>query len=83
MAGAQRHDEQSELTNCRDRIAQPYSEASLVDTCAILECEPSVTIGQRLDVMARLAAFGIEAIFLPPGMTLAGMKGQPDTEDDE
>lgn len=54
-----------------------------MDTCAILECEPSVTIGQRLDVMARLAAFGIEAIFLPPGMTLAGMKGQPDTEDDE
>jgi len=33
--------------------------------------------------MARLAAYGIEAVFLPPGMTLAGMRGGNDPFEDE
>lgn len=54
-----------------------------MDTCAILERDACVTIAQMIAVKAELAAHGIDAIILPVGMTLAGMRGSADREDDD
>lgn len=54
-----------------------------MDKCAILECDAAIPEAAKLDVIARLAAHGIDAVILPPGMTLAAIRGGTDPFDDD
>lgn len=49
-----------------------------MDQCAILECDDRVTEASKLDVIAKLAAHGIDAVMLPVGMTVAMMSDGDD-----
>lgn len=54
-----------------------------MDQCAILECDAAISEAAKLDVIARLAAHGIDAVILPPGMTLAAIRGGTDPLEDD